>query len=65
MLSESEKILKNTYLYLVSERASGKKSKLQSKKVVCLKCGRGDKTLRKIANEYICNECLKELQNER
>ena len=64
-LTEADKILKNTYLYLVSERTSGKKAKLQSKKLVCVKCGRGDKTLRKMANGYICNDCLKEFNNGR
>lgn len=59
-LTEADRILKNTYLYLVSDRISGKKAKLQSQRVVCAKCGRGDKTLRKIANGYICNDCLKE-----
>ena len=63
MIKESKRILENAYLYLISERASGKKAKLQSERVVCLKCGRGDKTLRKIANGYICNDCLKEIQN--
>ena len=62
MLKDSKRILENAYLYLANERASGKKAKLQSERVVCLKCGRGDKTLRKIANGYICNDCLKELQ---
>ena len=63
MLSESEKILKNTYLYLAS-RSGGKTQKRISEKVVCLKCGRADKTLFKVANGYVCKDCLKELQNE-
>ena len=63
-LTEAEKILKNTYLSLVSDRTSGKKARTQSKRVVCLKCGRGDKTLYKIANGYICNNCLRELEVE-
>ena len=61
-LSEADRILKDAYLYLVSNRTSGKKAKLQSSRVVCNVCGRADKTLRKIANEYICNDCLKEQQ---
>ena len=64
-LSEADKILKNTYLYLVNNRISGKKAKLQGTRVVCNVCGRGDKTLRKIENGYICNDCLKEKYNER
>lgn len=77
-LTEADKILKNTYLYLANERTSGKKAKLQTEKVVCLKCGRSNKTLLsvekinyferarlKLAKGYICNNCLKELQNER
>lgn len=64
-LSEADKILKNTYLYMVNDGISGKTAKLQSKKVVCLKCGNGNKTLHKIANGYICNDCLKELKDER
>ena len=64
-LTEIDKILKNTYLYLVSDRTSGKKAKLQSLRVVCSVCGCGNKTLRKIANGYICNDCLKEDQNGR
>ena len=64
-LTGADKILKNTYLYLLNDRISGKKAKLQNTRVVCVKCGRGDKTLRKLSNGYICNDCLKELQNER
>ena len=37
---------------------------LSGEKVVCLKCGRGDKTLLKMANGYICKDCLKELKVE-
>ena len=58
-LTEADKILKSTYLYLANDRISGKKAKLKSSRVVCNVCGRGDKTLRKIANGYICNDCLK------
>lgn len=65
MLNTSRKILEDTYLYLVSDRISGKKAKLQGDRVCCLKCGRSDKTLRKIANGKICVDCLKEQQNER
>ena len=63
-LTEADKILKNTYLYLLNDRISGKKAKLQNTRVVCLKCGRGDKTLLKLANGYICKDCLKELKGE-
>lgn len=64
-LTEADKILKNTYLYLVSDRTSGKKAKLQGSRVVCNVCGCSNKTLRKIANGYICNDCLKkELQKD-
>ena len=58
-LTEADKILKNTYLYLVNDRTSGKKAKLKSSRVVCNVCGCSNKTLHKIANGYICNDCLK------
>lgn len=64
--TEADKILKNTYLFLVNDRVSGKKTKLKSSRVVCSVCGCSNKTLRKIANGYICNDCLKRgIQNER
>ena len=59
MFDTSRKILQDTYLYLVNDRTSGKKAKLQSTRVVCNVCGCSNKTLRKIANGYICNDCLK------
>lgn len=58
MLDTSRKILENTYLYLASSRSSGKTQKRIGERVVCLKCGRGDKTLLKLANGYICKDCL-------
>ena len=62
-IKEADRILKNAYLYLVNDTKSKNKVKLQSKRVVCNVCGCGNKTLRKIANGYICNDCLKkELQ---
>lgn len=63
--SEADKILKNAYLYLVNDRINGKKAKLQSTRVACNVCGCSNKTLRKIENGYICNDCFKEKQNER
>ena len=58
-LTEADRLLKNTYLYLVNDKT--KKSSLPSKRIVCLKCGKGGKTLHKIEKGYICNDCLKEL----
>ena len=75
-LTEADKILKNTYLYLAG-RSSGKTHKRINEKVVCLKCGRADKTLLavnningfyrtrfKVENGKICTDCLKELKGE-
>lgn len=63
-LSEAYRRLTEIYLDMVNDKTSGKKAKLQNKKVVCTKCGRGDKALHKIANGYICDDCLKELQKD-
>lgn len=63
-LTEADRLLKNTYLYLVNDKKCTKKATLQSKRIICLKCGKSDKPLRKIENGYICNDCLKELQGE-
>lgn len=62
-LTEADKILKNTYLYLAG-RSSGKTHKRINERVVCMKCGRADKTLLKLANGKICKDCLKELKGE-
>ena len=62
-ITEVDKILKNTYLYLVS-RSNGKTHKRINERVVCMKCGRADKTLLKLANGKICKDCLKELKGE-
>lgn len=62
-ITENYKIFKNTYLYLVN-RSSGKKHKRINEKVVCMKCGRADKTLLKLENGKICVDCLKELKGE-
>ena len=76
MLDTSRKILENTYLYLAS-RSCGKTQKRIAERVVCMKCGRGDKTLLavekinafersrlKLSNGKICVDCLKELKGE-
>lgn len=63
MLNTTKRILENTYLFLAG-RSGGKTQKRIGERVVCQKCGRGDKTLFKLANGYICNDCLKEIQNE-
>ena len=63
MIDTSRKILENTYLYLVG-RSGGKTQKRINERVVCQKCGRGDKTLFKLANGKICKDCLKELKGE-
>lgn len=66
MLNTSRKILEDTYLYIVSDRTRSKKAKLKSSRVVCNVCGCSNKTLNKIANGYICNDCLKRsCKNER
>ena len=62
-LTEADKILKNTYLYLAG-RSSGKTHKRINERVVCMKCGRADKTLLKLENGKICKDCLKELKGE-
>lgn len=62
-LTEADKILKNTYLYLAG-RSSGKTHKRINARVVCMKCGRADKTLLKLENGKICRDCLKELKGE-
>ena len=62
-LTEADKILKNTYLYLAG-RSSGKTHKRINERVVCMKCGRADKTLLKLENGKICKDCLKELKEE-
>lgn len=62
-ITETEWILKNTYLYLAG-RSSGKTHKRINASVVCMKCGRADKTLLKLANGKICRDCLKELKGE-
>ena len=66
-LSEADRILKNAYLYLLNEKAGKKKSKHITKGLCkCCKCGKGNTTLRKLQDgQYICNNCLKEQQNER
>ena len=74
MIDTTRKILENTYLYLAS-RSGGKTQKRIGERAICLKCGRGDKTLLavekingferarlKLANGYICKDCLKELK---
>lgn len=58
MLNTSREILESAYLYLAHEKQS--KNKIHGERVVCAKCKRSDKTLRKINNEYICNDCYKE-----
>lgn len=63
MLNTTKRILENTYLFLAG-RSGGKTQKRISERVVCLKCGRGDKTLLKTANGYICKDCLKEAKGE-
>ena len=62
-ITEVDKILKNTYLFLAS-RSSGKTHKRINERVVCIKCGRADKTLLKLENGKICKDCLKELKEE-
>ena len=62
-LTEADRLLKNAYLYLVNDKKRTKKALLPSKRCVCLKCGKSGKTLHKIENGYICNDCLKELKN--
>ena len=62
-LTEVDKILKNTYLYLAG-RSCGKTHKRINERVVCMKCGRADKTLLKLANGKICKDCLKELKGK-
>lgn len=63
-LSEADRILKDTYLYLLNEKAGKKKSKHITKgRCKCCKCAKSDTTLRKLQDgQYICNNCLKELQ---
>ena len=63
MLKTSEEILKRTYLYLAS-RSSCKTQKQINARVVCMNCGRADKTLLKLENGKICTDCLKELKGE-
>lgn len=63
MIQAAKEILKNAYLYLVDDNLNGKKSKLPSTRIVCAKCGKGDKTLRKVTDKYICNDCYKETKN--
>lgn len=63
MLDTSREILQRTYLYLAG-RSGGKTQKRICEKVVCLKCGRADKTLLKLENGKICVDCLKRLKNE-
>ena len=76
MLNTSREILERTYLYLAS-RSCGKTQKRINEKVVCLKCGRSDKTLLavekingfertrlKLENGKICIDCLKKLKGE-
>ena len=75
-LTEVDKILKNTYLYLAG-RSSGKTHKRINERVVCMKCGRADKTLLaiekingferarlKLEIGKICTDCVKELKGE-
>lgn len=62
-ITEADKILKNTYLYLAG-RSSGKIHKRINERVVCMKCGRADKTLLKLENGKICTDCYKELKGE-
>ena len=64
MLDTSREILQRTYLYLAN-RSLGKTQKQICEKVVCIKCGRADKTLLKLENGKICVDCLKEKDNER
>ena len=63
MFNTTKRILENTYLFLAG-RSGGKTQKRISERVVCLKCGRGDKTLFKLANGYICKDCLKEAKGK-
>lgn len=63
MLNATKRILEDAYLYLAS-RSSGKTQKRIGENVVCLKCGRSDKTLFKVANGYVCKDCLKEAKGE-
>ena len=58
MLNTSREILKSAYLYLAHEKQS--KNKIHGERLVCIKCGRSDKTLLKLANGYICKDCYKE-----
>lgn len=60
-LTEADKIIKAAYISLLNKKLKSP----SNERIVCVKCKRGDKTLRKINNEYICNDCIKEQQNER
>lgn len=63
MLETNKRILENTYLYLAN-RSYGKTQKRIHERVICQKCGRADKTLLKMANGYVCKDCLKELHEQ-
>lgn len=56
-LTESAKILQDTYLSLLNKELK----QPSGKRIVCCKCGKGNTTLRKLPDgQYICNSCWKE-----
>lgn len=59
-LTEANRILKEAYISLINKELKSP----SGKRVVCIKCGRSDKTLRKIENGYVCNDCLNELKEQ-
>lgn len=63
-LTESYKMLQQTYLDLIRQESSNSKTK-HIKRVGCYKCGATQTTLRKVGENRICDKCYKEQENER